>query len=96
MPEITIYNLMIHILAGIRNKDENLINAKDGHNRTPLHLCASNGNDVIFWHLLSHGASIEAKDEQGATALHRSVDAGNNEICRLLLDRSISNIESTK
>ena len=71
----------------IGNKANNLINAKDSHGRTALHLCASNGNDQIFWQLLSHGASIDAKDDQGATALHRAADAGNNEVCRLLLDR---------
>ena len=74
-------------LPGSRNKEENLINLKDKHNRTPLHISASSGNDVIFWQLLSHGANIDDKDEQGATALHRAVDAGNNEVCRLLLDR---------
>ena len=79
---------MLLYTAG-RRKDENLINSKDGHHRTPLHMCASNGNDAIFWQLLSHGANIDAKDEQGATALHRAVDAGNNEICRLMLDRYI-------
>lgn len=45
------------------------------------------GNDVIFWQLLSHGAILDAKDDEGATALHRAVDSGNNEISRLLLDR---------
>ena len=64
-----------------------MVNSKDKHNRTPLHLSASNGNDAIFWQLLSHGAVIDVKDDQGATPLHRAVDGGNNEVCRLLLDR---------
>ena len=66
-----------------------MVNLKDKHNRTPLHLSASNGNDAIFWQLISHGAVIDAKDDQGATALHRAVDCGNNEVCRLLLDRFV-------
>ena len=64
-----------------------MVNSKDRHSRTPLHMSASNGNDAIFWQLLSHGAVIDLKDDQGATPLHRAVDGGNNEICRLLLDR---------
>ena len=70
-----------------KNKEANMVNSKDRHNRTPLHMSASNGNDAIFWQLLSHGAVIDSKDDQGATSLHRAVDARHNEICRLLLDR---------
>ena len=57
-----------------------MVNLKDKCNRTPLHLSASNGNDIIFWQLLSHGAVLDAKDDQGATALHRAADCGHNEV----------------
>ena len=53
------------------NKDDNLINVRDRYARTPLHLCASYGNEIILWQLLSHGADVHAKDCDGATSLHR-------------------------
>ena len=42
-------------------KEENLVNSRDRYARTPLHLCASNGNETILWQLLSHGADVHAK-----------------------------------
>ena len=71
------------------------INTLDSRKRSPLHLCATTGNDSIFWQLLSHGANIGLQDDQGATALHRSVDAGNDDISRMILDRKGCPIDGT-
>ena len=32
------------------NKEENLVNVRDRYSRTPLHLCATNGN-IFFFHI---------------------------------------------
>ena len=49
------------------------VNVEDDHGRTPLHLCATLGNEPIFWQLISHGANISKQDDLGSTALHRYV-----------------------
>ena len=64
------------------NKDENLVNSRDRYARCPLHLCATNGNEIILWQLLSHGADVHTKDCDGATPLHRAIDAGHDETAR--------------
>lgn len=71
-------------------KDESLINNRDRYARTPLHICASNGNEAILWQLLSHGSDVHAKDSDGATPLHRAMDAGHDDTARMILDRGCS------
>ena len=36
------------------SKEENLVNVRDRYARTPLHLCATNGNVYIYIYILSH------------------------------------------
>ncbi len=56
-------------LAG-RN-DARAVNACDAGGCTPLHLAAQKGVVALVWPLLSHGASVQVRDAQGATPLHR-------------------------
>ena len=37
--------------------------------------------------LLTHGAEVQAKDKEGATALHKAAYAGNVEIVKMLIAR---------
>ena len=48
------------------------------------------GNEIILWQLLSHGADVHTKDCDGATPLHRAIDAGHDETSRMILDRGCS------
>ena len=52
-------------------KEENLVNSRDRYARTPLHLCASNGNEKILWQLLSHGADVHAKGSKISKVMFR-------------------------
>ena len=47
------------------------VNVEDARGRTALHICATLGNEPIFWQLISHGATIGKQDDLGSTALHR-------------------------
>ena len=40
------------------------------------------GNEIILWQLLSHGADVHTRDCDGATPLHRAIDAGHDETSR--------------
>jgi ankyrin repeat protein len=64
-----------HLLRG-RNR-ANLANTFDAHHRTPLLWAACLGNTKICRLLLSAGARIEARDDEGNTPL--IVAAGNCE-----------------
>ena len=51
--------------------DARAANATDGMGRTPLHLAAEKGLASLVWPLISHGATVQARDGEGATPLHR-------------------------
>ena len=52
---------------------------------TPLHLIARRGNTDNAGVLLSAGASVNARDAQGRTALHEAANTGGPEMVRFLL-----------
>ncbi len=51
--------------------DVRAVNSTDSGGRAPLHLAAQKGIVALVWPLLSHGASVQVRDHQGATPLHR-------------------------
>ena len=53
----------------------------------PLHYAASHGNAAIATLLLSHGATVDARDGAGRTALMLAVGDGARGVAQLLLDR---------
>ncbi|KAL6808162.1 ankyrin repeat-containing domain protein [Trichoderma camerunense] len=62
------------------------INAKDSRSgHTPLDYAVSKGREACLQVLLSHGAHIEAADENGRTPLSHAAANGNEAIVRLLL-----------
>ena len=64
------------------------VNAKDGLDRTPLHLAAFHGRTEIIDLLVAHGADVNARDLTATPPLHAAVIAGKQGAAvQMLLDR---------
>ena len=64
--------------------------ATDYADRTPLHIAALNGSEVMVGLLLNRGANTEATDYSNQTPFHSSASLrGHVTAIRLLLDRAI-------
>jgi ankyrin repeat protein len=61
--------------------------AKDENGRTPLHLAAANGHQVIAEALLRAGAEINALDQQGKTPLDLAEAGGHSGLAAFLLGK---------
>jgi Ankyrin repeats (3 copies) len=61
------------------------INAGGGYHITPLHASFGRGHREITTLLLREGASVDARDREGATLLHKACRATNLDVVRLLL-----------
>eukprot|EP01065_Artemidia_motanka_P034998 TRINITY_DN42965_c0_g1_i1.p1 TRINITY_DN42965_c0_g1~~TRINITY_DN42965_c0_g1_i1.p1 ORF type:complete len:1568 (+),score=432.02 TRINITY_DN42965_c0_g1_i1:81-4784(+) len=59
-------------------------NVWDYDRRTPLHIAASNGSDVMVKLLVAHGASTQLKDCRGQTALDEAAQCGFKNIVKAL------------
>ena len=67
------------------------MNAQAGRGETPLHMASCPvGYPEIVELLPLHGANIEARQNNGATALHQAVLAGNIHVVELLLTKGAS------
>jgi ankyrin repeat protein len=53
---------------------------------SPMHWAASDGQDAIINPLLDAGASVDATDREGLTALHFAAENGWDETVGLLLE----------
>ncbi len=58
----------------------------DSEKNVELIICASQGNEKRVRWLLEHGASINARDRHGWTALHWASSRGHHEVVSLLLE----------
>ena len=54
---------------------------------TPLMVAADQHHPEIVVYLLAHGASINARDSDGNTALHTAADVGSTRVVKILLDK---------
>jgi ankyrin repeat protein len=59
--------------------------AKNAMQVTPLHSAAAGRNLTIVRALLEHGASVNARQQQGWTALHEAAQSGDQAMVELLL-----------
>ncbi|EHK42517.1 hypothetical protein TRIATDRAFT_203737, partial [Trichoderma atroviride IMI 206040] len=72
---------------------------RDSSNRTPLLIAASLGNAEIFEVLLEQGADLDSQDEEGKTALHLALEAGNLALTKRLIelfkDKSLLDVQDS-
>lgn len=54
--------------------------------RTPLHLASEKGHTEMVEFLLRHEAQLEARDEEGNSALHHAVENKHLPVTQLLLE----------
>lgn len=72
-----------------------LINARDGAGRAPLHRAAQNSQLVVATFLLDNGADVNAKDSNGRTPLIMATDGGYKEMMELLLSHG-ADVQATQ
>ena len=60
------------------------INSRDASGRTPLHMAAIRGNQVMAEMLLTNGAQVNAEDADGWTPLRWATASGSHEVSELL------------
>ena len=60
------------------------VNVRTSKNETALIVATKNGNFDVVKILLDNGADIDAKDDEGKTALDWSKEKGNNDIFNIL------------
>ena len=53
---------------------------------TPLHVAAQEGQAEVVTVLLTHGASLLARDFEGKTPLHEAASGANADVVEILLD----------
>ncbi|XP_020775290.2 60 kDa lysophospholipase isoform X4 [Boleophthalmus pectinirostris] len=73
----------IEALEALKEMGSNL-SLGDYDGRTPLHVACCEGNLKAVQYLLSHGATVYAKDRYGATPLCNAVHFRHKEVVRLL------------
>ncbi|KAF7588227.1 hypothetical protein BBP40_005978 [Aspergillus hancockii] len=87
----TLQQLPIHLAAERGSRGSNA-NAECTHGNTALHIAAEKGYEAIVTVLLMQGA-IDARNEDGLTALHYAVMGGHTEIAERLIQK-FGNIET--
>uniref|UniRef100_A0A0D6RAI5 Uncharacterized protein n=1 Tax=Araucaria cunninghamii TaxID=56994 RepID=A0A0D6RAI5_ARACU len=72
-------------LHSIYSSNPTLINARDNHSRTPLHLAAWSGQTKVVQFLCEHKADVRAAAVDNMAAIHFASQKGHLEIVRILL-----------
>lgn len=78
-------NILIAELLLEAGADANIPGGRGSN--SPLHIAAANENEHLVKSLLSHGANIDERNEDGETALIIAAIKGNNYIVGVLLDK---------
>jgi ankyrin repeat protein len=69
-------------------RNPQLVNGKDGRDRTPLHTAVAFDHKEIVKYLLAKGAAVDAKDNIGRTPLaYAAWKSGNLDITKLLIEK---------
>eukprot|EP01018_Ginkgo_biloba_P011034 Gb_30856 [translate_table: standard] len=66
---------------------ESLAGACDENERTALHIASSSGHPLLCEFLLRHGATLNAKDQNGEIPLHYAVREGQKKVIHVLINR---------
>ena len=75
------------------SKDNKLVNMRDDlGGRTPLHAAAINGQSIITYILLEHGAAVDAKDKYDHTALMYALKYGHPKTAIMLIYSGNANV----
>ena len=64
------------------------VEARDNHNRSPLHHTAWHNSREVTQLLLKHNAYIEARDKDNQTPLHFTAYYNNIEVAKMLLEHN--------
>jgi len=88
-PELTTairYKAVLRV-STLLSEGVNVNERDEGAERTPLMWAAQTGSVSIVQSLLNHGASINAKDDFGNTALDFALGKRNTQVAKLLVSR---------
>ncbi len=69
------------------SKDPNLVNSKDSHGETPLHLASWNGHMEVARLMINKGADVNARNNLGETPLHLAVRDDDEDMAELLISK---------
>jgi len=73
------------IVGALLSYEEGTVNAFDNCGRTPLHLAASEGHELIVDKLIKSSATLEARTKNGQTPLLIAARNGHEPVVQLLL-----------
>ena len=76
----------LETLLAVLDEKESIVNTRDGHGQTALHIASSNHNQDIAKALIQRGANIDCANNKGQTPLLVALQCAGQDLIRLLLD----------